>query len=124
MSPQGKTSLCTEIPCFPESEFWNMPEDELVKNIYSYYIQFGWIQEKDIIDTTVLRLPVAYPVLEKDVDEKIQKIIAFLKNFSNLEISGRNGKFLYAHVHDMMRFGKDIIDKYLPSHLLNKKGVA
>lgn len=112
MSPQGKTSLCAEIPCFLESEFWNMPEDELVKHVNSYFIRFGWIQEKDIIDTTVLRLPVAYPVLEKGVHEKIQKIIVFLKKFSNLEISGRNGKFLYAHVHDMMRFGKDIIDKY------------
>jgi protoporphyrinogen oxidase len=112
MSPQGKTSLCAEIPCFLESEFWTMPENDLVKNVYSYFIRLGWIQEKDIVDTTVLRLPVAYPVLEKDVDEKIQKIIVFLKNFSNLEISGRNGKFLYAHVHDMMRFGKDIIDKY------------
>ena len=112
MSPQGKTSLCAEIPCFLESEVWSMPEDELVKNVNSYFIRFGWIQEKDIIDSTVLRLPVAYPVLEKDVHEKIQKIIVFLKKFSNLEISGRNGKFLYAHVHDMMRFGKDIVDKY------------
>ena len=120
MSPQGKTSLCAEIPCFPESKLWNMSKDELAKNVHSNFIRFGWIQEKDIIDTTVLRLPVAYPVLEKDVDEKIQKIIVFLKNFSNLEISGRNGKFLYAHVHDMMRFGKDIIDKYLASRLSNK----
>lgn len=113
MSPHGKTSLCAEVPCFPESELWNMPGDELVKNINSYFIRFGWIQEKDIIDTTVLRLPVAYPVLERDVHEKIQTINQFLGNFSNLEISGRNGRFLYTHVHDMMRFGKDIIEKYL-----------
>lgn len=112
MSPMGKTSLCAEIPCFPDSEFWNMPESALAKNVCSHFIRFGWFQEKNIIDTTVLRLPVAYPVLEKGVDDKKQKISMFLENFSNLEISGRNGEFLYTHVHDMMRAGKDIIDKY------------
>jgi len=112
MSPDGKTSLCAEIPCDPESGLWSMNDKELADRIHSHFIELKWISKADIIDTEVKRLKNAYPVLEKDSEEKIQKISTYLSNFENLIITGRNGKFCYAHVHEMIRFGKDIVDEY------------
>ena len=69
-------------------------------------------QEDKIIDAVVNRMSDAYPILEIGFEEKIEHIFSYLTTFKNLRISGRNGKFLYTHVHDMMKFGKDIIDEY------------
>ncbi len=112
MSPSGKTSLCAEIPCFHGSDEWNMDEKELVEHICSYFIRFGWMRAEEIIDTYVQKLHFAYPLLDKDFNDNIRKIFSYLTEFGNLRTTGRNGKFLYAHVHDMLRFGKDIIDEF------------
>ena len=113
MSPPGKTSLVAEIPCQAEDELWSMESEKLTQLICSQLIQVGWITEDNIIDTSVTKLSRAYPVLEVGYEDTIQKVFAFLNNFSNLKISGRSGKFAYTHIHDMMRFGKEIIEDYI-----------
>lgn len=112
MSPFGKTSLIVEVPCQKEDKVWKAKDDELIQLISSYFIQFGWIKDNDIIDNTVIRLSHAYPVLEINYEEKVQKITTFLRGFNNLRISGRNGRFMYTHIHDQMKFGKEVIEDY------------
>jgi protoporphyrinogen oxidase len=75
-------------------------------------MQIGWINEEEIIDASVSRLDYAYPILELGFEEKVQKINAFLDGFSNLKITGRNGKFRYLWIHNMMKSGKEIIEEY------------
>ena len=111
MSPPGKTSLCAEIPCFQTSELWNMDDERVFQNISSHFLKLGWIREKDILDYKVIRLPWAYPILEMGFDKKSQKVIDYVKRFGNLKLSGRNGRFLYTHIHDMVRFGRDVIEE-------------
>ncbi|MCG6538394.1 MAG: FAD-dependent oxidoreductase [Syntrophales bacterium LBB04] len=112
MSPAGKTSLCAEIPCFPDDELWNMDEEKLVQNISSFFLKLGWIKQEDILDYKVTRLRWAYPILEMGFEKKSQKVVDYLERFDNLRLSGRNGRFLYTHLHDMLRFAKDIISEY------------
>ncbi len=76
----------------------------------------GLIKEEEVIDASVIRISYAYPILEIGYEQKIQKLMAFLKNFDNLKISGRNGNFMYTHLHDMMKFRKEIIAEYI-SHI-------
>ncbi|MFQ5956222.1 MAG: FAD-dependent oxidoreductase [Candidatus Brocadiales bacterium] len=113
MSPRGKTSLVMEIPCQQDDTLWNMEDDRLVLLIRSQIIQIGLINEEEIIGASVNRISYAYPILEVGFEERIQKIIAFLEGFDNLKLSGRNGKFVYTHVHDMMKYGKEIIEGYI-----------
>ncbi|MFC1667484.1 protoporphyrinogen/coproporphyrinogen oxidase [Candidatus Omnitrophota bacterium] len=113
MAPEGKTSLVVEIPCQQDDKFWNMQDDMLVRLMQTQLIQVGLIKEAEVIDTSVSRLDYAYPILEIGVEEKMQKIDEFLKVFTNLKISGRNGRFLYSWIHDMMRFGDTIIKEYI-----------
>jgi protoporphyrinogen oxidase len=112
MSPPGKTSVVVEIPCQERDRFWTMKDEKLIQMVRSQLIDTGLIQEDKILDAVVVRMNNAYPILELGFEERIQGIFNFLKNFENLRISGRNGKFLYTHVHDMMKFGKEIIDEY------------
>jgi protoporphyrinogen oxidase len=112
MSPPGKTSLVAEIPCQTDDEFWNMDDHELVDLVRSRLMHMNWIKEEEIIDTLVTRIPYSYPILEVGFEEKINEISRFLNSFPNLTISGRNGRFVYAWIHDMMQFGREIIEDY------------
>lgn len=112
MSPPGKTSLIVEIPCQTEDKIWNIENRKLTQVVSSQLTEVGWLTEDDIIDTSVTKLNRAYPILELGYEARVQQVFAFLDSFSNLRISGRNGKFTYTHIHDMMRFGKNLINDY------------
>ena len=113
MAPPGKTSLVAEIPCQPEDDIWKKISDqELADSVIAKLIDIGWIKQEAILDSAVYRVENAYPILETGFEHKVKQVNDYLANFSNLNLSGRNGRFIYSWIHDMMRFGKTIIDKF------------
>lgn len=112
MSPPGMTSLVAEVPCQRGTQLWGLPDRQLIQKVVDQLMQVGWLQPEEILGTLCKRIHYAYPILETGYEEKTQLIHDYLKGFSNLKISGRNGKFLYTHLHDMMGFGKEIIRDY------------
>lgn len=113
MAPAGKTSLVAEIPCQPEDDAWSKLSDrELIDGVTAKLIAIGWIKPGTVIGSGVYRVENAYPILETGFEQKVERINEYLANFSNLSLSGRNGKFIYSWIHDMMRFGKTIIDTF------------
>jgi protoporphyrinogen oxidase len=110
MAPKDKTSLVMEIPCRPEDNLWKMEDDGLTRQVLSQLLKTGLIKKDDIIGKLVFRMKDAYPVLAAGYKEKVEKILNYLQTFENLAISGRNGKFVYSHLHDMMVFAREIIN--------------
>ncbi|MBI3307973.1 MAG: FAD-dependent oxidoreductase [Candidatus Melainabacteria bacterium] len=110
MSPPGKTSLIVELPCSPHDKIWKMKDSDIVHVVASKLFKVHGISHKEVIGSTVKRMNNAYPILEVEVEDIVHHCIDFLNRFKNLRITGRNGKFLYTHLHDMIRFGKDVID--------------
>ena len=113
MSPPGKTSLVIEIPCHREDAIWGMANDQLAGLVADRLIDIGWIESHEVLGNWCGQMNYAYPILELGFEEKVSRIFDWLDRFENLSLSGRNGKFAYTHLHDMMRFGKDIIEEYL-----------
>jgi protoporphyrinogen oxidase len=113
MSPPGKTSLCVEIPCDPKDARWNASHEDLINLVQPHLIRLGWIKTEELLGTKIVKMDHAYPILALGLEEKVGKLIDYLDQFHNLHLSGRNGKFLYAHVHDMLRFGMDIVQGQL-----------
>ncbi|MDB9529340.1 FAD-dependent oxidoreductase [Oscillatoria sp. CS-180] len=113
MSPPGKTSLVVEIPCHREDAIWSLDDSGLVNMITQKLVEIGWIRADEVLDSWCGRLNFAYPILELGFEDKVSDIADWLSRFDNLSLSGRNGKFAYTHLHDMMRFGKDIVEKQL-----------
>lgn len=111
MAPPGKTSFCIELPCYRSDPLWYASDQEIVDIVIQQLQPTGWIKPEEIIGSKIVRLPNAYPVLELGFEEKIETMMRYLDRFENLRLSGRSGKFVYTHVHDMMRFGIDIIDE-------------
>ena len=110
MSPEIQTSLIIEIPCQEGSEYWAMGDNALASKISSKLIEIGWVQEADIMDALVYPMHYAYPVFETGYEEKIEKIFDYLKRFRNLAFTGRNSRFEYMHLHDIMKSGKKIVE--------------
>lgn len=115
MSPAGRTSIVLEMPCAPDEPLWRSSDKELVETAYSSLARIGFINEDDIISTSVKRLSHAYPVLETGFEAKVQEVNDYLKRFENLRLSGRSGRFEYAWIHGMMRSGKEIVDEHVVS---------
>ncbi len=106
MSPQGKTSLLAEVPMPGGAPHDVAQVGRLVQQTVEQLSAAGLIAREEVRETFMRRLPYAYPVLEAGVEQRVAAITDYLSRFDNLFISGRNGRFEYAHLHDMLRWGR------------------
>ena len=113
MAPAGLTSLVAEIPCSPDDTAWTEDDDSLTKQVQTIYERLGWVQSHEVLGNATERLSYAYPILTKSSEETVDAIMSYLERFCNLELTGRNGLFQYAHIHDMMRFGMEYVESCL-----------
>lgn len=111
MSPPGKTSLVSEIPCDDASPIWTLPDGEIAGKVMDSYCSFGWIRKSDVLGFEVKRMPDAYPVLKAAHGRFYAEADLELKKLSNLRITGRNGRYSYSWIHDQLRWGRDIVEK-------------
>lgn len=112
MSPKGMTSLVAEIPCQQDDPLWQQNDSDLNQTVIDAFQRIGWVKPGEVIDSVTYRIGYAYPVLEVGFEQKIDQILHYINGFKNLRISGRNGKFLYTHIHNMMQFGREIIQAH------------
>jgi protoporphyrinogen oxidase len=112
MSPPGRTSLVAEIPCEGRDPVWNASAEALADRVAGHLENIGWIRPSDIQSFAIRRLEYAYPILDAGCQERFQRVAAYVQRFRNLRLSGRNGRFVYSWIHDMMKFGRDIVEDY------------
>jgi len=115
MSPPGHTSLVAEIPCGEDDPSWRADDADLVDLVQGHLAGIGWIRAPEVIGSRVVRLPCAYPVLSLDVERSLGTITGYLDGFSNLTLAGRNGRFEYGWIHDMLRGAKDLVESRVAS---------
>ena len=112
MSPKGKTSLVAEIPCSPEDKTWILPDSFLTDQAKGELIRAGLLRGPEVLGSCVHRMPYAYPIPEKALQEKLEKLLSFLGTFSNLKLLGRCGTWRYLWMHELMAGGRSLIDSY------------
>ena len=116
MSPESQTSLVAEIPYSSGDSVSLLSEEELVNKVKNNLTSFGFFKEDEIITHLVFNIPFAYPVLTKGFEKNYNVISRYLKQYKNLYITGRNGKFAYSWTHDMMRWGSQTIKEIEQAH--------
>jgi len=109
MAPPGKSSLVAEIPCDGSDALWRADDREVVDMVQGPLEGIGWLRADEIQGTAVRRLAFAYPVLETGYEAKVEALHRHLAPLENLRFSGRSGMFRYSWLHEMLRFGKDIV---------------
>lgn len=112
MAPVGKTSIVAELPCQPGDQITNLDNDRLKHAVCAQLINLGWVDPEQIIDSQIIRIPYAYPVLEIETENSVKTIIEYLEGFQNLKIGGRNGRFTYTSIHDSFKLSQELVGNY------------
>jgi protoporphyrinogen oxidase len=95
MAPAGRTSLVVEVFCFETDPVWTETEEALLKRVAKRLAELKLIEEKQVSGGCIVRLPKAYPLYVNDYQRRMDTILAFLRQFGNLQSAGRNGLFRY-----------------------------
>lgn len=110
MAPSDKTCIVVEVPCQPEDLIYNNSEDEFLDKIKYALSKYTHINESNIINTSSQKVPFAYPILDYNIDDKLNKIFSYLSIFKNLNLLGRSAEFKYLHTHDLFIRANQIVN--------------
>lgn len=91
----NKTCLGLEYFCFEGDGLWTMPDKDLIELGTKELSMLGLVDEKDVEDGAVVRMPKAYPVYDGVYIDAVNTIREFLTQMPNLYLVGRNGMHKY-----------------------------
>ena len=91
----NKTCLGLEYFCFEGDRLWNMPDEKLIELAKRELSTLGLVNQNDVEEGTVVRMPKAYPIYDSTYQKSIDVVRAFLKGFDNFQLVGRNGMHKY-----------------------------
>ncbi|MGQ0543301.1 MAG: NAD(P)/FAD-dependent oxidoreductase [Blastocatellia bacterium] len=91
----SKTCLGLEYFCFEGDGLWTMEDKDLIELGSKELGILGLVDEKDVEDGAVVRMPKAYPVYDGYYVEAVDTIREFLAGMPNLYLVGRNGMHKY-----------------------------
>ena len=107
--PDNGTILLAEISCEVNDEIYKndrYAEDLVVKDL----IKEGIIQSRDeVIEMHVLKDKHAYPVFVHNYHENLNHIAQYLRRFTNIYSTGRQGMFQYVNQHVVMKMAEAVV---------------
>ena len=113
--PKGITGIIAEKTCDYNDEMWNADEKKLLQKVIDDIKSEGFIEEKDVIDTFIIRKKFAYPVYLIGYERNIQIIEERLSRFKNLYTSGRQAKFRYMDMDNCVEEGLEVVNNIVNS---------
>jgi len=101
----SRTSLGLEYFVQETDELWETSDEELGALATRELAQLDLVEPTDVVGSTVLRVPKAYPVYEGDFRASLEEIKEYLASFDNLHLVGRNGQHRYNNQDHSMLTG-------------------
>jgi protoporphyrinogen oxidase len=83
-----------EYFCNESGDFWNMTNESIKEYAINEMIKMDLISNESVIDSTVVKMPKAYPAYFGSY-EKLDDIKKYLNKIENLFLVGRNGMHKY-----------------------------
>ena len=83
-----------EYFCKEGDELWNKKENEFAKFAIKELEKIGFIEQEDVLDFVVVKMPKTYPAYFGSYDE-FHHIQKYLDNYKELFLIGRNGMHKY-----------------------------
>ena len=89
------TSLGFEYFVQEGDALWDADDRELIALATRECVTLGFIDESDVLDGIVIRMPKAYPVYDRAFKHNLAVIRHYLRGIPNLQLVGRNGQHRY-----------------------------
>ena len=105
-----------EYFCYQSDDLWTMPEDEMAALARRELAVIGIIDEADVLDSTVLRMPKTYPAYFGTYD-RFDELRDHLLRYQNLFMVGRNGMHKYNNQDHSMLTAMTAVDNILSGRL-------
>ena len=67
------------------------------------------LDQGDILKYNMVELKYAYPIIIKDINNKIIKINTYFNQFKNLRLIGRSTTFEYLHTHHILERSEKLV---------------
>jgi protoporphyrinogen oxidase len=113
MAPPGKTTLVMEFFSFKGDAVWNMTDERLTDLTVDNLVRLGFIARQEVLDSTVVRVPKAYPLFEVGYRKHADALLDYLGRFSNLHIAGRSGMFRYYNMDVAIQSGIETAERII-----------
>jgi len=97
--PQGRTSLCAEVPCFLGDGTWSMPEQELAARVSTGLARAGLPISTKILDVRVEKIAHAYPLFSIGYERHFARLDHWLDQLDGLLSFGRQGLYVHDNTH-------------------------
>jgi protoporphyrinogen oxidase len=109
----GVTCLGMEYFCFEGDQLWTSADDALAGIAATELEMLGLARRDDVIDATVVRVPKAYPIYDRDYRDHLARIREALDPIANLHTVGRNGMHKYNNQDHSMLTAMMTVDNML-----------
>ena len=110
----GSSILCLEYWCYFDDELWNQDQEELIIKAGKEIVRTGLVNEGDVKEGHVVRLPRCYPVYFSGYRDIMKPVEAYLNSVEGLHAIGRYGAYKYNNQdHSIlmgMRVSENILD--------------
>ena len=105
MAPEGKTIIVAEFFSFKGEGLWSKSDEELTTITVENLENMGFVKKHEVIGSSIVRVPNAYPLFEVGYKERCDEIYEYLGRFKNLHITGRSGMFRYYNMDHAIESG-------------------
>jgi protoporphyrinogen oxidase len=105
-----------EYFCYETDDLWTMPEKDMAALASRELAAIGIINEADVLDATILRMPKTYPAYFGTYD-RFDELRDYLLRYQNLFMVGRNGMHKYNNQDHSMLTAMTAVDNILAGRL-------
>ncbi len=110
-----------EYFCNEGDHLWSMNDKEFISFAIRELAEIGMILENDVLDSTIIRVPKAYPAYFGTYDQ-LHDIVEFTDTFNNMFLIGRNGMHKYNNQDHSMLTAMVAVDNII-SNQKDKKNI-
>lgn len=111
MAPDGKSLVVAEYFCFRTDDIWKKPDEAIASLTIEHMGKLGFAAPHEIVHSTIIRVPSAYPLFDTGYKERSEKVINYLSGIRNLHIVGRSGLFEYLNMDAAIGSGLDAAER-------------
>lgn len=111
-----KVWIGLEYFCYESDTIWNLPDDEIIRLAKGEVEKIGIIDAREVLDAVVIRVPKTYPAYFGTY-ERFEEIKAFLNQYDNLFLIGRNGMHKYNNQDHSMLTAMTAVDNIIAGRI-------